>query len=61
MIDIDSMYAEMLSTMYNNFNGSPTERFAYARGMFLIDVAAAIDQNKDGLIQEVTDKETYQK
>jgi hypothetical protein len=57
-IDIESMYAELLSTMTCNFNGSPEERFVHAKALFLNGVSNAIEDNRDLLVREVSEKET---
>jgi hypothetical protein len=57
MSNIDIMFNEVLSTMRNNFKGNPKERFEHAKALYLHDVADAIEQNKEMLIQEFTAQE----
>ncbi len=57
IIDIDNMYYEMLNTMKNNFEGTPTNRFNQARKQFLKSVKDSINENKKGLIKELKEDE----
>jgi len=55
IINIDSMYREMINTMKNNFQGTPRQIYSQAKKQFLESVSDSIEDNKEDLIKEVED------
>ena len=53
IIDIDRMYKEMVSTMKNNFEGTPEQIYFLAKLMYLKSVDDCIEANKKELIEEL--------
>ena len=53
IIDINQMYIEMKSTMQNNFQGTPNERYNKAKRLFLKNVNYIIEENNNDLIKEM--------
>ncbi len=51
-INIDNMIFEMLSTMNNNFQGTPKQRFKQAKKLLLESIAETIDDNKEVIIKD---------
>jgi hypothetical protein len=51
-INVDSMIFEMLSTMKNNFQGTPKQRFKQAKKLLLDSIAETIDDNEEEIIKE---------
>lgn len=52
IIDIDRMYKEILGTMENNFEGTPSDRFIQARIMYLKSIDATIEANREDIIAD---------
>jgi len=51
-INVDNMIFEILSTMKNNFKGTPVQRFKQAKQLFLESIAETIDDNKEIIIKD---------
>jgi len=52
IMNTDSMIFEMLSTMNNNFQGTPKQRFKQAKKLLLESIAETIDDNKEVIIKD---------
>ncbi len=54
IMNVDNMIFEMLSTMKNNFQGTPKQRFKQAEKLLLSSIAETIDDNKEVIIEYFT-------
>jgi len=52
LINVDSMIFEMLSTMKNNFQGTPKQRLNQAKKLLIESIADIIDDNKEIIIKD---------
>jgi hypothetical protein len=55
-MNTDNMIFEMLSTMKNNFPGTPKQRFKQAKKLLLDSITKTIDDNKEEIIKEFNQK-----